>query len=368
MTVTVSPPLNILFDYQIFSLQQYGGISRYFSEMFGRMNQFEGCQAAVFCPLSVNHYLAELPHGGITIPKIPRTGNLVRLANKYASRCYAAAQKFDIVHKTYFFDQSKMGARTVVTVYDMINELYPQYFPDDDHLAKHKAAAVKRADAIICISESTRADLLNFIDIDPEKVFVTHLGFSSLPETDSEGRSGPMPKPYLLYVGKRGGHKNFETMAAGFAASRTLRRDFHLLCFGDVPFSQEEKNMMASLGLPPTRVHHFTGGDALLAKAYRHAAAFVYPSRYEGFGIPVLEAMSCRCPVVCSHAGSLGEVAGDAAEIFDPLDVDAVRAALENVLYDSSRASELVQRGAERCRRFTWEKCARETLDVYRAT
>ena len=358
--------LNILFDYQIFSLQQYGGISRYFSEIAWRINQFEDCRSSVFCPFSVNYYLtANENFRGIKIPRIPKSGNLVRLINKYTNRIYVGLNKFDIIHKTYFFDHGKSGKKSFITVYDMINELYPQFFPDDDTLQKHRVESVKNADGIICISQNTKKDLLHFIDIDPDKVFVTHLGFSNLSEANNKKSTLQSQEPFLLYVGKRGGHKNFNLMVKGFAASRDLKNDFHLVCFGDNPFFKAEMTLFQACGLNPSRVHHISGDDTQLANAYRKATAFVYPSLYEGFGIPILEAMSCQCPVVCSNCSALPEVAGQAAEMFDPNDADSICHALENVLYSSQRSSDLIKLGVERCTKFSWDRCARETRDVY---
>lgn len=358
--------LRILFDYQIFSLQQFGGISRYFSEIYWRINQFGGCNASVFCPLSVNHYLASGKNRiRFKIPQIAKTGKLIRFVNDNMTRIYTALNEFDIIHKTYYLDNRKLGKKTVVTVYDMINELYPDFFPDNATLSHQKIEAVKKADAVICISHNTKKDLLDRMDIDPAKVFVTHLGFSDLC-VDQESRI-QIPEPFILYVGKRGEHKNFNQLIRGFAASSKLKDDFHIVCFGDKPFDKGEMELFCSTGLKIEKIHHISGDDHQLAHAYHQATAFVYPSLYEGFGIPVLEAMSCKCPVICSNSGSLPEVTGQAAELFNPNDVDAICQSLENVLYSNQRLNELMTMGKHQCELFSWNRCAQETLDVYRS-
>ena len=361
--------LNILFDYQIFSLQQYGGISRYFSEIAWRIDQLETCKTTLFCPLYINSYLnnnyARYNVSGRHIKPIPKTGTIMRLLNKGINHLYCTVKDFDIVHKTYFWDKYPKGKGTIVTVYDMINELYPEFFPENDPLPSIKSKAVRHADGIICISHNTKNDLLNLIDIDSVKVFVTHLGFSTLPVSDLKYCNSKFPEVYLLFVGKRGGHKNFSRMIKGFSNSPRLRDDFHILCFGDVSFSEDEKALFHSCGIEQNRVHHITGDDQLLACAYHGAAALIYPSIYEGFGIPTLEAMSCGCPVICSNTSSLPEVVGDSAELFDPYDIDNIQCALENVLYSLSRTSELINKGDKRYKQFTWDRCARETRDVY---
>ncbi|MDY6793331.1 MAG: glycosyltransferase family 1 protein [Thermodesulfobacteriota bacterium] len=361
--------LDILIDYQIFSLQEFGGISRYFSEIAWRIDQLESCRVTLFCPLYRNNYLknnfSRYNARGFYIKDLPRTGSIIRMLNKVINHFYGAVKKFDIIHKTFFWDKNPKGRGTIVTVYDMINELYPEFFPENDPLPALKAGSVRNADAIICISHNTKRDLLNIVDIDPEKVYVTQLGFSTLPEPDSRQNKSLFSNSYLLFVGKRSGHKNFSQMIKGFSSSERLCKDFQIVCFGDVVFSAEEKALLHSCGIKPNKIHHISGDDKLLSLAYRGAAAFVYPSIYEGFGIPPLEAMSCDCPVICSHAGSLPEVVGESAELFDPNDVDSIRCALENVLYSPDRSSELIKKGTRRYKQFTWERCARETSRVY---
>lgn len=361
--------LDILIDYQIFSLQQYGGISRYFSEIAWRINKFEACRTTLFCPLYINSYLKNnyrrYSINGLYIHPIPRTGTLRRLVNKGINRLYGSVKHFDIVHKTYFWDRFPKGNKTIVTVYDMINELFPEFFSRKSRLSSIKSRAIEEADGIISISHNTKKDLLNFFDIDPDKIFVTQLGFSTLPVSSFECHASSFPKNYILFVGKRGGHKNFDRMIRGFSNSRRLRDDFHVVCFGDRPFSESEKSLFLSSGLKQGRIHHIAGDDGLLAIAYQGAAALVYPSLYEGFGIPLLEAMSCGCPVVCSNTGSLPEVAGNSAELFDPYHIDAIQSAMENVLYSTDRTSDLIKKGAEQYKHFSWERCARETMEVY---
>ena len=116
------------------------------------------------------------------------------------------------------------------------------------------------------------------------------------------------------------------------------------------------------------RVQQFGGSDAMLANCYRHAALFVYPSRYEGFGIPPLEAMSLDCAVACSNTTSLPEVVGDAAACFDPSDAGAMRETLERTLGSASTLESLVARGRLQCAKFSWERCAKETVGIYEET
>ena len=172
-------------------------------------------------------------------------------------------------------------------------------------------------------------------------------------------------KPYILYVGARPGHKNFERLLRAYAGSSLLRREFDLVCFGWSDFLPAELKLMRSLDLPAGSVRHVSGTDEKLAGLYVSAAAFVYPSLYEGFGIPPLEAMSLGCPVVCANTSSLPEVTGDAAELFDPYDESAMRVAIERVVSTPEYATALAEKGRRRASLFSWEKCARDTLGVY---
>ncbi|GAB3316788.1 hypothetical protein GCM10027428_19360 [Haliea atlantica] len=123
---------------------------------------------------------------------------------------------------------------------------------------------------------------------------------------------------------------------------------------------------MGKLGLKRGQVQHHIGNDSSLRNFYRHASAFVYPSLYEGFGIPPLEAMANDCPVVSSRAGSMPEILGEAAEFFDPSDYNQLASAIETVVFSSNRRAELIRLGQERLKNYSWKRCAEETLEVYR--
>jgi glycosyltransferase involved in cell wall biosynthesis len=182
-----------------------------------------------------------------------------------------------------------------------------------------------------------------------------------------EGAERPHSRPYLLYVGLRGGYKNFEGLLRAVAASPMLRADYDVIAFGGGSFRSSETAMISQLGFGDGRVLQMGGGDSLLGELYAHADAFVYPSAYEGFGFPPLEAMTQGCPVVASNTSSMPEVIGDAGEFFDPGSVEDIRRAIEAVVYSRDRGQELVRLGYARIKMFSWEKCASETMAVYRS-
>ncbi len=361
--------MRVALDPQTFCLQAYGGISRYFLETALELSRLPDTEVAVLAFAHINAYLASAPRSlgaGVRLPEPPEPLRpfLVR-ANQVLARRSLARHGANLVHETYYsrMRTAPRGMPTVITVFDMIHEKFPDYAPRTARVARIKRAAIERADHVICISESTRRDLVALYGVAPSRTSVVTLGFSLGSGGAAEG-TRPFAEPYLLFVGKRGGYKDFATLLRAYAAAAAVRREYLLACFGDQPFTARERSLMRELGVAPHRVRHAQGDDRSLAQHYRHAALFVYPSRYEGFGMPPLEAMALGCPVVCSNAASLPEVVGDAAVTFEAGDVGALRAAIESAL-GSPQAAELRRRGRERIKLFSWERCARETRAVY---
>jgi glycosyltransferase involved in cell wall biosynthesis len=372
----IGDDLRVMFDPQIFCHQRFGGISRYVCNIAGEMQQMAGVTPRIVAPFHFNEYLDQLPKSLVEGRRVRWLEGLTALA--YGSsvlRGKSAARRFkpDVLHNTYYFPvRPPRGARGILTVYDMIHEKYPKYFAASPFIRRIKAASVASADHVICISESTRQDLLSIYDIPEKSVSVTHLGFDSLKLLLSDESSSAFKirvlganSPYLLYVGSRVNYKNFRGLLEAYAASAWMRSNCFLLCFGGGDFNSVERAAISEAGVQ-SRVRYLGGSDAVLASCYAHASLFVCPSMYEGFGIPVLEAMSLDCPVACSNSSSLPEVVGDAAILFDPLDPDSIRSVLESVLDSPSAASALRERGRIRRQLFSWKKCAEDTVDIYR--
>jgi glycosyltransferase involved in cell wall biosynthesis len=369
--------MRVCFDSQIFCSQEFGGISRYFSSLAKALVAVPGIQPKILAPLSINGYLDDLPQGlvrGFRMQYLSRGALPIRAASVLSAALLEHAMRPDIVHRTYYYPvpRAPRSSRTVLTVYDMIHEKYPQSYSAKDRIAEWKRQAVASADHIICISRRTRDDLLTLLNTPEEKVSVTHLGFDALDGFDDHESSSDFSRrvlgadiPYLLYVGSRTQYKNFSRLLAAYAGSPKLSQSYRLLCFGGGAFSEGERAMIAHYGAT-NEVRQYGGSDAVLAACYRHATLFVYPSLYEGFGIPPLEAMSLGCPVACSNSSSLPEVVGDAAVTFDPADPQAIRVALESVLDSASERARLIEQGRRRCSFFSWRRCAEETADIYK--
>jgi len=364
--------MKVAFDHQIFAMQRYGGVSRYFFELASRLTAHGVSEVSVVAPLYINNYLAADSARRFTRgryangpPYTFRGISVVPVVNRLAAPLALRGANPDIVHETYFAIKPVGRARRrAVTVYDMIHELFAEEFPDAAQVTAAKRAAVNRADHVICISENTQRDLVRLFGIDPARTSVVHLGYSMTTEKNAAKEDVGARRPSLLYVGHRGGYKNFKTLLQAYGNSSILR-EFELIAFGGAPLSPDEQNEIRRLAITD-RVRFESGTDRELAARYRAAAAFIYPSMYEGFGIPPLEAMSHGCPVVCSDAGSIPEVVGDAGAYFDPNNVEDLRTALEHVATTETLQADLRRRGYARLNAFSWDRCAAATAQIYR--
>lgn len=357
-------------DHQAFCRQPFGGVSRYFSRLAMEIERTDKHKIRIFAPWHISRYLDPLAPSlvdGRRLSHYPfQTKFLFKFANSVAARARIRSWRPDVVHETYF--QAKgmapKGTPSVLTVYDMIHERFPEEFWPWDPTRLNKKRAVERADHVICISDSTRRDLLDIFAVSPEKVSVVYLAHDRFAVSETEDPAGPVEGTFLLYVGHRGGYKNFASLLKAFGSSNEIAMNVKLVCFGGGNFSQNELNFIRRYKVQG-RVEQLSGNDQFLGHLYRSAIALVYPSLYEGFGLPPLEAMANDCPVLCSNTSSLPEVVGNAGLLFDPTDVDAIRYALETVLFTTSCRKQLIQQGRERLKHFSWKKCAEETVRIY---
>ena len=363
--------MKIAYNSQIFQMQEYGGISRYFANLVQRVACEE--QVVVLASLAINKYLADLPQDlvkRVPLPwRPPRGARILENIGSAIDRMVLPGIAPDILHETYYAYKSVGPASTptVLTVYDMTHERFKNCFSEKDDTIARKKAAVSRASHVICISENTRRDLIELYGVEPEKTSVVYLGYEVLNGGIVSGSGGlTEQQPYLLYVGDRSEYKNCQSLLRAYASSPWLRDNFRIVCFGGGSFRADELDLIQQLGIKPEQIVQTGGGDDVLAAYYKHAAAFVYPSMYEGFGIPPLEAMALGCPVICSNTSSIPEVVGDAGEYFDPMEIESIRTSIEKVLQSSENRNILVQKGYSQCEEFSWDRCASETLEIYR--
>lgn len=361
-------------------MQTYGGISRYFISLHKNLSNFEEVQSRIIAPLYVNTYLNNSFLSGVTgmpVPVIPKTArirnNILPVLNSLLVPHILKSFGPDIVHETYYSSKSyaPSGSMRVITVYDMIHERFQKYFSDKDPTSTIKRHAVNRAHHVICISNNTKNDLVDLFSIPEEKISVVYLA-AELENNNSymlrdTRQFNTVDKPYLLYVGSREGYKNFSGFLEAISINTFLKNNFILLCFGGGKFTKNENNLIRELGFSKDSVIQTGQNDFQLARIYENAVAFIFPSLYEGFGIPPLEAMSSGCPVICSNVSSIPEVVGNAGEYFDPYNPESIASAIEAVVLYPARRKELIEFGKLRCKEFSWKKCANETLNIYRS-
>lgn len=280
----------------------------------------------------------------------------------------------DVLHTTY---TTPLWTRcpTVVTVHDISYAFHPEWFSARDLrvLSTTVPWSIRRAGRVITVSDLCRDQIIERYGIPGEKVACVPnaAGPAAAPLDDDTARGliskrGLDPdRPYVLAVGNLQPRKNLARLIAATSNLVAAGVDVDLVVAGPKHFRGDD--ILAIAREARDRVH-FTGyvSDRELSALYRCAAVFAFPSLFEGFGIPALEAMAHGVPVACSSAGALPEVCGPAAEYFDPHEVEAITAALMRVITDSSRRAELVRAGEARQREFTWRRSAEMTLNVYR--
>jgi glycosyltransferase involved in cell wall biosynthesis len=370
--------LKVCYDYQIFSWQRYGGISRYIYELAQNLDKQENISVNILAGAYVNEYLKKSKPGlvfGFPVPYLPRHKyhQMLGFFNYKISQQWLNIKNPDIIHETYYSQKRLItkDAKVVLTVHDMTHERQSEFFKHrdifqvKDNTSLIKKQAIQRADRIICISEHTKKDLREIFDIEASKISVIYLGYSSGMNWRKIDRETSPLKPYIFYVGERGGYKNFTRLLQAYVSSAQLRKNFQIICFGGGKFSVQERDNMEKLGIKEGEVVQISGDDISLANYYHNAAIFVYPSLYEGFGIPLLEAMAVQCPVVCSNTSSLPEVAGEAAELFNPYKPESIANAMENVLFSTEKRETLILQGSKRVQQFSWETCAEQTKELY---
>ena len=360
--------MKVLFDTYAFRMQRFGGISRYFAELIRGLPQF-GVRPRVFMPLVDNEHAesSQLSISGST-RFLSRHLKIRRAAHAALLRTDALLRvltRYDILHRTYYTPIRYVSRRPAVcTIVDMIPELFPEHFGGvNPHQEKHRIADA--SDLIFSISECTSRDIVSVFGIDRARIVTTPLGIDPARFASPLDTTNPFRAPYVLFVGNRIGYKNFRRMATAVAPILAGRPDLSLAIVGGGPLSDGEKGIFEAAGVVKN-VHQANVPDSALPKIYREAQVFVFPSEYEGFGLPLLEAFASGCPVVASRASCFPEIGDEAIEYFDPKSTDEISHAIDRVVESSSRADKLRALGAERVKVFPWTRTAERTAEGYR--
>ncbi|TGK30897.1 glycosyltransferase family 1 protein [Leptospira gomenensis] len=366
--------MRVLYDHQTFSLQRFGGISRYFSELIEHFDICPDCDVEPALALWINRneyirsyrknsFLDELyPHSFA----FPGKNRITNLLNQPRSSNMIRKGSFDVFHPTYYFDyySNILNKPYVITVYDMIHERFPDYLVRDP-IRKTKRAVVENADAIIAISEHTKKDLVELFGIPEDLVRVIHLSASG--GTSSPSQKIPLPDAdFILFVGNRDGYKNFDFFVQAAAPFIHENNRIFLYCAGGGDFSEKELFLLEEYGLKERAIQKEVS-DSELKFLYENARVFVFPSLYEGFGIPVLESMNHGCVPLLSNSSSLPEIGAEAAFYFDPRDKDSFVSTLESAWKEGKERDTILRAGKKRAADFSWKKTAEKTAEVYRS-
>jgi glycosyltransferase involved in cell wall biosynthesis len=309
----------------------------------------------------------------VTVPVNARNRVQWVLGEQTALPPLAARAGIDLLHSLASTAPVWGRFRRIVTVHDLIYARFPEAHSGlrDKGMRLLVPAAVRRSQRVIVDSDSTRRDLIELVGIDSERVDVVPLGLGASPPAaavspqQARERFDLDERPLVLSLSAKRPHKNLGALIGALALIPAERRP--QLVLPGYPTWHERELRERAAGLGVAQDVRFPGwvSDAEIEGLWALAAAFVFPSLYEGFGLPVLEAMARGVPVACSNTSSLPEVAGDAALLFDPHDEAAIAAALERILGDAGEAERLRRLGHERAARFSWENTARLTLDSY---
>ena len=351
------------FDEQIFAAQHYGGISRLFAELARQFLSDPSLDVRLE-PLNapvVNRYLLDDPllRRGLDVREVHSS---IRALGRYFSHVRPRT-RVDVVHNTFYLPHGLAGypgARRVVTVHDMIPELMPHTRRRLDFLTLKKRY-VQQADHVICVSEATRQDLLATYGHVGAEVSVVHHGVDPLFAPGAAPVEG-LPERYVVFVGNRGQYKDASVLMRAFAMLDD--RDLQLVFVGGGSLNRDETETLAGLGILERTVQ-VSLPDPRMPGAYGHALMCVFPSRFEGFGLPALEAMACGTPALLARSTSLPEVGGDAAWYFTPGEAEDLAAQMRALADDDTARAQLRQRGLERAAAFTWRSAAQKTAGIY---
>lgn len=360
--------IRILMDHQIFTMQDYGGISRVFAEMYKRFNNSNSTTCQLPIIFSENVYF----------DGILKTRSIFRQKKSFIKRLFYYAINhivtifvllkgdYDVFLPSYYdpyFLPFLKGKPFVLVLHDMTHEIFPEIASAKDKTVKWKKTLASKADKIVAISENTKKDIIKFYGIDESKIEIIY--WATVLKLPQKTAKLNLPQKYLLFVGDRGKYKNFNRFFKAIIPLLQKDPELYLVCAGSKPFTEDENQIIKISNLIGKVLHVKFRDNNQLAWIYKNALCFVYPSLYEGFGSPILEAFACECPVILSNTSSLPEIGGEAVGTFNPQDEKSIRGSIENVIYNDQLRENMIKKGRERIKTFTYEKTINNYIKVF---
>jgi len=383
LPTTLRLPIHVAINAHLLSFSRSyrgAGISRYIRAITTAVRDVEGLERYTLFLGDPNYPPEFAPNGrfSVEVSRLPTVKPVVRILwEQLVLPAELARRGIDVLHSTGYAQPIACAAKSVVTVHDLAFLLFPRTFNRLNrlYLSAMTRLSVRRADRVIAVSHNTKNDIVRLIGVTPEKVVVIHHGVEPIfrriedaSEIESFKRRQGLPERYILFVGTLEPRKNIQTLLSAFANLKKRARPPHKLVIGgargwlwnEILATIERLDLQQDVILP---------GYLPLDEEplwYNGADLFVYPSLYEGFGFPALEAMACGTPVVASNCSSLPEVVGDCGVLVDPNNPDELAEAMRALLEAPSVRGELAERGQDRAKSFSWPEVARRTVAVYR--
>lgn len=347
--------INVIYDNVVFNLQKSGGISVYWKELIERIQKDN----------SVRLRILEYPEAENNIFRkdLRFDNNQLEILNPFPNikisryiNPRVKDNKSSIFHSSYYRTVKASNIKNIVTVHDFTYEKKMNSLVGKIHIYQKKKA-LENADGIICISENTKKDMLElYPDLNKKKVRVIYNGFNS---NDYSYNENVLIEDTVIFVGARKGYKNFDKAVAVVSETSNIS-----LTIVGAPLEADEKSLLDKM--LPNRYQSFSHvSNEELNELYNQSICLLYLSEYEGFGIPVLEAMSAGCPVVALKKSSIPEVAGDAGILFSNFDKKSVQEAIESLRDKQEIRSEQIELGLNNAKKYSWDKCYKEVLDFY---
>lgn len=360
--------LKIFYDHQIFTEQTFGGISRYFKYLIDGIKNTQGLDYKLGVLRSNNYYIRtakQILSNSMFNSLFKTQEKLIKRNNSYC-KYLVKKNEFSICHPTYFnpYFLKYLKKPLIITVHDMTYEAMPQYFPSADPSPYFKRIMMNQAERIIAISETTKADILRYSNIKENKISVIHHGIDLGPAKYAVVPN--LPKEYILFVGARWSYKNFHLVADAFKVLSLKYPNLKLVLAGGGKLTYGDSEFLTRNNIFDKTIQ-ISATDEQLNTFYKNAICFIYPSLYEGFGLPILEAFKNECPVLLSDCSCFREIAGNAANYFQHASLESLITEIKKIIENANISSQLRSVGKIKLLEYPIEKCVSKTIDLYKS-